>query len=170
MIEVRSFKWPRRPTSLAMTHLLGEDEYGRWLGVIRGAQWRMADGSSEGVFVASFVQLVPDDTFWTSCFTIADPVIDVDIVLPVRWIDDALEQIDLELDVLGFVDGSVRVRDQDEFARVRAVWPMPEDVAARAEETCEQLRQMVEQRAEPFGDVGRARLSRFLTEIGETGA
>jgi hypothetical protein len=41
---------------------------------------------------------------------------------------------------------------------------MPEDVVTRAEETCEQVCALVEQGVEPFGEVGRAWLARFLAE------
>src|SRR5262249_35227062 len=123
-----------------------------------------ADGAASGVFVASFVKLVPKGTYWTVCFNLADPVVDVDIVLPVRWIDDVLEEVDLELDVLRFTDGTVRVRDREEFDRLREMWAMPEHVAAQAEETCGQVRALVEQGAEPFGEVGHAWLRRFLAE------
>ncbi len=165
-IEVRGFKWPRRRTAVAVACLLGEDDFGRWLGVTKGDPWWAADRSRSGVFETSFVKVVPSGTFWTACFNLVDPVIDVDIVLPVRWVDDALEEVDLELDILRSHDGSVRVRDQDEFDRVREAWAMPGDIATQAEETCELVRELVELSAEPFGDVGRAWLSRFLTEAG----
>lgn len=99
-IEVRGFKWPRRPTAVAMVCLLGEDEFGRWLGVTRGDPWWAADRSRSGVFETSLVKVVPNGTFWTACFHPVDLVVDVDIVLPVRWVDDALEEVDLELDIL----------------------------------------------------------------------
>jgi hypothetical protein len=155
-IEVRGFKWPRRPTATAVVQLLGEDAFGRWLGVARGTPWWAADGSRSGVFDTSFVKVVPSDTFWTACFNPADPLVDVDIVLPVRWIADVLEEVDLELDVLRFADGSVRVRDQEAFDQVREAWAMPDEIAARAQATCEQIRTLVEQGAEPFGAIGRA--------------
>jgi hypothetical protein len=117
------------------------------------------------VFVTSFVKLVPDGTFWTACFNPVDPVVDVDIVLPVRWIGDTLEEIDLELDILRSANGAVRVRDREEFERVRQVWAMPGDIAAQAEATCDRVRALVERGAEPFGEVGRAWLSRFLAEV-----
>jgi uncharacterized protein len=161
-IEVRHFKWPRRPTSLAVVQVLGEDEFGRWLGVAAGAPWWWPDRSLGGVFVAPLVKVVPAGTFWTACFHPADPVVDVDIVLPVQWIDGALEEIDLELDVLRSADGSVRVKDRGVFDRVREAYAMPVDVVARAEQTCEQLREPVERRAEPFGDIGCAWLARFI--------
>jgi len=88
-------------------------------------------------------------------------VVDVDIVLPVLWVDGALEEVDLELDVLRSAEGSVRVKDRDVFDRVREAYAMPADVVARAEQTCEQVRELVERRAEPFGDIGCAWLARF---------
>jgi hypothetical protein len=168
LIEVRGFKWPHRPTAVAVACLLGEDVFGRWLGVSKGHPWWTADRSRAGVFEISFVQVVPSDTFWTACYNPVDPVIDVDIVLPVRWIGDSLEEVDLELDILRFTDGRVRMRDREEFDRVREAWAMPGDIAAQAEETCERVGALVEGGAEPFGDVGRDWLSRFLAEAGAT--
>jgi uncharacterized protein len=170
VIEVRAFKWPRRLTAVARARLLGEDEFGRWLGVARGDPWWGADGTYGGEFEASLVKVVPGDTFWTACFNPLEPLVDVDIVLPVRWTGDTLEEIDLELDILRYADGSVRVRDREEFERMRVEWAMPNDVVERAEETCARVREMVEQGAEPFGEVGRAWLARLLAEVGAPGS
>ena len=115
MIEIRGFKWPHRSTAVAKGHLLGEDAFGRWLGIAQGEPWWSVGETRSGVFESSFVKLVPSNTFWTACFRPTDPLIDVDIVLPVRWTDDVLEEVDLELDVLRFADGSVQIRDQEEF-------------------------------------------------------
>lgn len=164
-IEVRGFKWPRHPTVVVIVYLLGEDEYGRWLGIARGDQWRAADYSRSGVFGNSFIKLVPHGTFWSACFNVNDPVVDVDIVLPVNWVGDTLEEVDLELDVLRLSDGTVHVRDRDEFARVCETWSMPADVVAQAEMCCEQIRAQVEQCVEPFGTIGFAWLARFLSAI-----
>ena len=165
-IEVRGFKWPRRPTSVAVASLLGEDEFGRWLGVRQGDPWWEADGSGSGVFVAPLVKVVPSGAFWTACFYPGDLVVDVDIVLPVRWVGDVLEEVDLELDILRHADGKVQVRDRDEFDRVREAWDMPDDIARQAEATCEQTRARVAAGAEPFGAIGRAWMARFLAETG----
>ena len=167
-IEVRGFKWPRRPTSVAVACLLGEDTFGRWLGLTSGEPWWAADRSRSGVFDCSFVKLVPSGTFWTACFHPVDPLVDVDIVLPVRWVDETLEEVDLEVDIVRCADGSVHVRDQDEFEHVRRVWSMPDDIAAQVEATCERVRALVERGAEPFGDVGRAWLARFLAQTDAT--
>jgi uncharacterized protein len=164
MVEVRGFKWPRRATGVAVARLLGEDHHGRWLGVARGERWWSADRSRSGVFEASLVKLVPSGTFWTACFHPADPIVDVDIVLSVQWQGYVLEEVDLELDVLRTADGRVTVGDQEAFAEVRATWSMPADVAAHAEATCERIRVLVAQHAEPFGMDGRLWLERFLAE------
>jgi hypothetical protein len=153
---------------VALGTLLGEDAFGRWLGVPQGASWWAADGSHSGVFERPLVKLVPGGTFWTACFHPADPVVDVDIVLPVRWAGDVLEEVDLELDVLRAADGRVQVRDLDEFERVRAIWAIPDDVAAQAEATCEHVRALVERGAEPFGTIGPSWLARFRHETGDS--
>jgi hypothetical protein len=61
------------------------------------------------------VKLVPTSTFCSTCFQPVDPIVDVDIILPVSWIDDVLEEIDLELDILRAADGEIWVRDQEKF-------------------------------------------------------
>jgi len=146
-----------------MAYLLGEDAFGQWLGVAGGSSWWDGNRSHSGVFERSFVKVVPTGTFWTACFNSLDPVVDVDIVLPVNWIANVLEEIDLELDVLRSAAGKVYVRDRDEFERVRTELTMPDNIASTARATCESLRVQVEQRIEPFGDVGALWLSRFLT-------
>ncbi len=164
-IEVRGFKWPHRPTAVALATLLGEDVFGRWLGITRGEPWWAADHSHTGVFEQLFVKVVPSGTFWTACFHPVDAVVDVDIVLPVRWIDGVLEEVDLELDILRSADGHVYVRDQDAFEQVRAEGRMPDDIAVQAETTCAWIRTLVERGAEPFGTVGQAWLARFLADV-----
>jgi len=163
LVEIRNFKWPRRPTANATGYLLGQDRFGLWLGIKAGSHWWAPDDSKRGIFASSFVKLIPEDTFWTVCFQLSDPIVDVDIVVPVCWLDGAVEEIDLELDVVRSADGTVRVRDQEEFDRVRKQYSMPGDISTRAEATCEEIRKLVEGESEPFGSVGRGWLSRFLT-------
>jgi predicted RNA-binding protein associated with RNAse of E/G family len=161
-------KWPNRRLGIARAMLLGEDQFGRWLGVVAGSPWRMADGSDSGIFLTSFVKLIPEDTYWSVCFNHVEPMVDVDIVLPVQWHDEIIEEIDLELDVLQDADGSVWVKDQDEFDRVRAIYDMPEAIVEQAQTTCEQIRARVEAGDEPFRSVGFAWLAGFLAEYDPT--
>jgi uncharacterized protein len=133
------------------------------MGFKHGGRWWKTDGSQSGLFEGSFVKLIPEGTFWTACFQSSDPIVDVDVVMPVRWLDGAVEEIDLELDVVRSADGRVSVRDQKEFDRVRKEHWMPDDISTQAEATCEQIRTLVESGSEPFGNVGREWLLRFLT-------
>jgi len=161
-------KWPQRHSSVSIGRFLGEDEFGRWVGHTKGDPWQSADGARTGVFLSSFVLAVPWAAYWTACFNADDPVVDVDIVMPVSWVDDVLEIVDLELDVLRNADGRVQVRDRDEFERTRTAWAMPDEIAEQAESSCEQFRRLVERNAEPFGSVGHAWLSRFLVNFDRT--
>lgn len=165
VIEVRSFKWPRRPTSVAVAHFLGADDYGCWLGIRQGDPWWMADRSNAGLFEQSFVKLVPEETNWTACFNAADPLVDVDIVLPVCWGDGTLDEVDLELDILRVTNGNVYIRDQDEFERVQQEWAMPLALAAQAKVTCAEIYDQVRHDVEPFHSVGHRWLASFLESI-----
>ncbi len=166
VIEIRSFKWPKRLKSVARTAFLGDDEFGRWLGAARGDPWSTSDGSPGGVFEESLVKLVPAGTFWTACFHPKDPVVDVDIVLPVEWAGNVLEEVDLELDILRSADGTVRVRDEYLFRHLKERRGLPADIVVSAEATCERIRDAVARRAEPFGDVGQSWLTRFVQGLG----
>lgn len=90
-------------------------------------------------------------------------MVDVDIVQPLQWVGRALEEVDLELDILRNADGTVIVRDEDEFARVRSQWAMPDDLAAQAIAACETMRRtLIENRAE-WIRAGIIRLEQFLS-------
>ena len=89
----------------------------------------------------------------------------MDIILPARWEDATVEEVDLELDILRHADGTVCVRDEDKFERVRREWNMPDEIALQATAACEQVRTLVEQSVEPFGKVGVAWLSSFINRM-----
>jgi protein associated with RNAse G/E len=165
VIEIHGFKWPKRPTSVAMGYLIGEDIFGKWVGIAEGNPWRDADGSRSGVFELSFVKLFPTNTFWTACFGNGDIVIDVDISLPVTWVDHVVEEVDLELDVLCTVDWHIYARDQEKLIQVHEMFSMPTSISDQAERTCQDIQQQIEQRVEPFSEVGFTWLRQFLSAL-----
>lgn len=165
VIEIRGFKWPRRPTSVAMGYLIGEDAFGKWVGIAEGNPWRDADGLRTGVFELSFVKLFPKDTFWTACFGDGDILIDVDISLPVTWVDHAVEEVDLELDVLCTSDWQICARDQEKLIRVREMFSMPTHISDQAERTCQDIQQQIERRIEPFDKIGFAWFRQFVSAL-----
>ena len=164
-VEVRLFKWPYRPRSVAQAYLIDEDIFGKWIGVAKGNLRSSADGSTQGVFDHSFIKLFPHNTYWTACFGFADHPIDVDISLPAKWSESTVEEVDLELDVIRTSDGLVYIRDEDEFQQVVQTFSMPDDIAQQAEQTCLDIRFQIEKRQEPFGEVGLTKLAQFLNEV-----
>lgn len=156
VIEIRGFKWPRRPTAVAMAYFIREDTFGKWVGIAKNNPWRSADGLQSGVYELSFIKLFPKDTYWTACFGNGDIIIDVDISLPVSWVDDAVEEIDLELDVLCTADWHIYARDEEKLLEVREMFSMPIHISNQGERTCQEIQQMIKQRVEPFGEVGFA--------------
>jgi uncharacterized protein len=169
-VEIRGFKWPNRATSVTLASVLGEDRFGLWLGIMKGSSWWAADRLNSGVFLHPFVKLVPNNTFWSACFQPVDPMVDVDIILPVNWLGDTLEEVDLELDVLRSADNKVWVRDQDKFECLRTEWSMSIEIAMQAENTSRQVHSWVEEGKEPFGRVGFSWLLHFLNDIDKTEA
>lgn len=165
VIEIRGFKWPQRPTSVAMAYLIGDDDFGKWVGIAEGTPLRDVNGSQSGVFELSFVKLFPKNTFWTACFGNGDIIIDVDISLPVKWLDLTVEEIDLELDVLCTRDWHIYARDHDKLHLVRETFSMPTHISNQAERTCEEIQEKIKRRVEPFGKVGFRWLHEFLNAI-----
>lgn len=160
-IEVRIYKWPSRPTNITQAYLIGEDAFGKWVGVAKGDPWWAANGTQSGVFLEPLVKVFPVNTFWTACFYPGDTSIDVDISFPVRWVDDSVEEIDLELDVLCSASGEITVRDRDKFQQIRDEYGLPAEIARHAEDACRDICGMIERRDEPFGEIGFAWLDRF---------
>lgn len=165
VIEIRGFKWPKRPTTVAMAYLIGEDAFGRWVGIAEGTPLEGMNGTRSGVFELSFVKLFPKDTFWTACFGNGDIIIDVDISLPVTWLDHAVEEVDLELDVLCTADWHIYIRDQEKLLQVREMFSMPTHISDQAERTSQDIQQHIEQRVEPFGEIGFTWLRQFLSAL-----
>lgn len=165
VIEMRGFKWPQRPTAVALAYLIGEDDFGKWVGITEGTPLRDADGATTGVYGLSFVKLFPKNSYWTACFGNRDIIIDVDIAMPVNWLEAAVEEIDLELDVICTADWQIDARDEEKLQQVREAFAMPEPIFEAAERNCREIQEKIAQRVEPFGEVGFKWLQRFLSAI-----
>ena len=98
-------------------HLLGEDDYGRWIALPRGSKrWKGEDvvrpAAEDAVFCA------PHDGWWHLHYNGPGRQYThfVDIVTPPRWLSSQrYEMIDLDLDVALHQDGTVEIQDEDEF-------------------------------------------------------
>lgn len=147
---------------------LGDDEHGRWLGAPAGSTAQRGDGPPVTAGVAQ-VMLVGEGNWWTAIFhgfgADAGPrEVDVycDVTTPVRFeTSDLVTAIDLDLDVIRYVDGTVYVDDEDEFAEHQLEYAYPPDVIASARKSCDWLTAAVTSE-EPFVSAYRPYLERVI--------
>ena len=150
-IHVDSRKWPDRPHWHYDMRLLGEDEHGVWLHAPAGT---IAQRGPEPPFPLriGFVTLVPVDRWWVVEFNRLHPkrTVYVNIGTPPRWHGDRVTQVDLDLDVVRRLDGTVQLMDEDEFHDHRVRFSYPPDLVTDAERAAELAADLLQRRAEPF--------------------
>lgn len=143
------------------TERLGTDDYGVWL--------RLEAGVTVSRPGASFVTAVPSVTLvseqlaYTPTFHatwLAGPgalhfAIYVDMTTPAVWESDSVvSMVDLDLDVVRRLDGSVEVLDEDEFADHQVRLDYPDDIIDLAGRTRDEVVAALGSDAEPFASVG----------------
>lgn len=136
---------------------IGEDEHGVWLWAPPGIEAQRGDEPPKQTSHA-FAKLIPHDGWFTAIWNAAGKYeIYIDVGTPPVWTDDRVEMIDLDLDVVRYRDdGSVAVLDEDEFLEHRNTLGYPFDIVDRARATTAMLALALEQRREPFDEVGVA--------------
>jgi protein associated with RNAse G/E len=150
-VDVDFRKWGDRQHWRFKAPLLGEDEYGTWVGAPPGVAYTGPRGA--GFFEPAFVQLFPRSEWWVAVWNATGDVeLYVDVATPPQWpAPDHATMIDLDLDVFRRRDGSVTLDDEDEFAEHRVLYRYPDDVVERALATARHLMDAVSNRREPFG-------------------
>lgn len=142
--------------------LLGTDEHGTWLGAVPGSI--VQRGHEPPIpHPHHFVQLISPGTWWTMLFNgDSDPRHEtyVDVIMPAEEVGDRRwEMIDLDLDVVRLMDGSVYVDDEDEFAAHTTLLGYPDSVVRQARAAAESLVDRLRERVEPFGAVAESWLA-----------
>lgn len=143
------------PDTLHWRHdmvMLGEDALGTWLGapigtiIQRGVEKPMS-------WHRPFVQLIQPTRPWIPIFNL-DPdrtAIYVDITtVPMRVAPDRFEVIDIDLDVVRLVDGSINVLDEDEFDEHRVSLGYPDWMVDQARATAAEVAVAIEMERSPF--------------------
>lgn len=145
--------------------LLGADEHGGWLAVPSGTL--MSRPGLEVVTDYDAVLLVPEAPYLALFMdrrgTPERPnpsTLYIDVSTVPVWTGDTVTAVDLDLDVLRLVDGTVVLDDEDEFELHRVELGYPDDVVATAQATAAQLVADVTRRAEPFGAASQSWLPR----------
>lgn len=137
-VIVELLKYPGRPSRIATTEFLGEDEYGTWLGADR------------------LVYLIPYEGWWKARH-FPDGGWKIDITTPATWQEGRVVLEDLALDVRRH-HWQTWVEDEDEFARAVDSGLYPREVAREARAACDDL--LTRLHREPFRSVGDVWLGR----------
>lgn len=153
LVHVDQRKWPDREHYQLEARWLGRDMAGGWIHapagtiVTRGEDepWPLPGG---------FVALAPVDEWWVASFypTHPDLSVYVDIATPPKWDGSRLTFIDLDLDVICRLDGTVEIIDQDEFEENRTTYGYPDELVEAASEAANRAVALLRAGAEPFDE------------------
>ncbi|WP_067132820.1 DUF402 domain-containing protein [Microtetraspora malaysiensis] len=132
--------------------LLGDDEFGVWVGCPAGTSGRRGE-EPPVVWERPFVILFPHQAWWTATFNPADhkTAIYCDVTTVPEWRDGEVTMVDLDLDVLRFQDGRLHLDDEDEFAEHQVIYGYPAEIISQAERSAAWLMDAVRRGDGPFG-------------------
>lgn len=139
------------------TRRLGEDQWGIWLAYPEGAnRWKGHEKRSPNPDPG--VVCVPHDDWWLMLYSPAHSTIThfIDVNTPGRWSDGQVELIDLDLDIVVNIDGSVEIDDEDEFAAHQVDLGYPSSMIDRARSTADRLLAEVSTGEEPYFETAAA--------------
>ena len=156
-------KWDGRQGYTFQAELLGRDDYGTWLGVPPGSSF--VGPKSPGVWNDPFVICVPDGEWWIASFygegNVLGMQVYVDMATVAEWpSESAVRCIDLDLDVVRYLDDRIELLDEDEFAAHLVEMSYPDDIVDRARATAQSMLEALRARTEPFDTVGAQWLAR----------
>jgi hypothetical protein len=145
-------KWPGQPHWEFDAPLLGDDDFGSWLGIPVGTH--ISRPGAEIVTDQPQVTLVPQApyvaTFHRRLGATSPVSLYVDITSVPSWDGDTVTCFDLDLDVLQGWGGRVWVDDEDEFADHRVRFGYPDELVALATSSCASVRAAVEATHAPY--------------------
>lgn len=162
-VTLQFYKYPR---SLHWRHdmvLLGEDHHGTWLGAPAGTVIQRAEESPMS-WKHPFVQLIQPGQAWIPIWNVEPEKTEiyVDITtVPTRPAPDRYEVIDVDLDVVQLVDGTIMVLDEDEFDEHRVALDYPDWLVDQARATTAAVAVAIEMGTPPFDGAHRAWFERL---------
>ena len=153
-VRVQLTKWGDRPHWGFDGLFLGSDEHGDWIGFPAGTL--MSRPGMEVRPPNDQVGLVPagDDADRAFLATFHGPGGDkrtyVDMTSVPQWDGSVVRAVDLDLDVVEEIDGTVYVDDEDEFAEHQVLFGYPAEIIALAETTKDAVLAAVVHHRPPF--------------------
>lgn len=154
LIHIDMRKWPDRRHWQLEASRLGVDEYGTWIHIPSGTIAQRGHEPPRSIGVG-FVALVPLEAWWIVEFYVHHPrhSVYVNIGTPPVWNVDALMMIDLDLDVVRTLDGTVELLDEDDFVAHQVQHSYPTALVDRARAAADAAAFSLDGRVEPFGCV-----------------
>lgn len=151
LVHIDERKWPDRLHWQFSAERLGVDDHGVWLLVPSDTIAQRGKEAPRRI-EAGFVLLVPNDC-WIAEFYWDHPShsVYVNIGTPPVWNGDRVTQVDLDLDVVRNLDGSVEVLDEDEFADHQVRYEYPQKLIDQARSATDLAVQLLQSGVEPFG-------------------
>jgi uncharacterized protein len=162
-VQIRFTKWGGKRHWRYTMEPLGTDQYGQWFGARAGIEMRRGY-ESPIVQTHDFVTLVPHEGSWIANWnppTAKKYAMYIDVTTKPVFEEGMVCAVDLDLDVVQMLDGSIRVLDEDEFAEHQVLYGYPAEVISQAEATTAELVKQIVSGLEPFATVGRARLEDY---------
>ncbi len=154
-VRVELTKWGDRPHWQFDALYLGSDAAGDWLGFPTGSH--MSRPGFEFTSTNDQVGLVPAPgtavgQAWLATFHGPGGVVwtYVDMTTVPEWDGDTVRAVDLDLDVLEHLDGTVTVDDQDEFDEHRVLYDYPREIVDLAMVTRDLILIAVREKHPPF--------------------
>lgn len=157
------------PTTLHWRHdavLLGEDDFGVWLGARAGSVVQLGVEPARTVRNPQ-VHLVPRNDWWVFTYNPRHPKAThwADVSSPATFESSRVTAVDLDLDVFRTPSGEVSVDDEDEFALHQVELAYPAELIENARAATDALVEAFHGPAEPFHDVARSWLELVEDEI-----
>jgi protein associated with RNAse G/E len=153
-VELLTTKWGGAAHKRGQVRYLGEDHYGTWLWGPSGRTIQIGD---TGTFVTEHdaVFLLPRDAWWACAWWIDHPEVElyVDICTPSVREGDTVGYVDLDLDVIRFLDGHVEIDDRDEFEVHQVHYGYPADVIAAATLAADVVSDFISRNQAPFDGI-----------------
>lgn len=145
-------KWPDLLHWQLQAKVLGEDEHGVWLYTPAGTVAQRGHEEPRPL-KKGFISVIPHAEWWIVEFYWDHPryAVYVNIGTPPTWHENRVHQIDLDLDVVRHVDGTVEVLDEDEFAEHQEKYAYPADLVVATRRAADRAVSLLQTQTEPFG-------------------
>lgn len=151
-VTLQFYKYPDTPHWRHDMIYLGNDHHGIWLGAPLGTVIQRGQ-EDPMTWNRPFVQLIQPGRPWIPIFNLEPDrtAIYVDITtVPTRPENDRFEAIDIDLDVVQLVDGSIQVLDEDEFAEHQTSLAYPQWMIDQARTSTAEVAVAIEVGKAPF--------------------